>query len=415
MAMDSAERDMMIAGADGKALRVILLQAESGSLHFLMQKFVDAAVDLGVDHLVISEEELAEKPILDWMSQGDGPCVAISMNQVGYGLTSERQLFWHKYGIPFYDIMLDHPRNYEKICRYPIPELHPVVVDRNHVRYLNAFYPQVGEVLFLPLGGSFPMEAYVPYEERKYDVIYTAGAHHVEEFPVISFLSDQGEDYYRTVMNRLLEDSDRTTESVAEEWILEYQEKSGQELTAEECILLIGGGPANRCEVNVRGIIQDNVLKTLAHNGIHVDIFGGGWKQEEYEAYPCLHFHGQVAPEECPELCRDARMMLNLQPWFKDGAHDRIFNAMLGGAVALTEWTPYLDETFEMGRDIIFFHPGDPQNLADNVKYLLDRPQEALAVAEGGRQKAEEKHTWENRFLELLTMIKRGYVNRNFE
>ncbi len=400
--MDSAERDMMIAGADGKTLRVILLQAESGSLHFLMQKFVDAAVDLGVDHLVISEEELAEKPILDWMSQGDGPCVAISMNHVGYGLVSDGQLIWHRYAIPFYDIMLDHPRNFAKICRYPIPEFHPVVVDRNHAEYLRLFYPQVGEIFFLPLGGSVPNNPPVPYQQRKYDVLYTAGAHNVEGFPGISFLPEQGADYYRFMVRRLLEDPIQTTESVALEWILDYMEKSGKNLSEEERMHLIGGGPANRCEVKVRGVLQDRLLKALGARGIRVDIFGGGWRTEEYEDFPSLHFHGQIPPEECPELCRDARMMLNLQPWFKDGAHDRIFNAMLGGAVAITEWTPYLAERFNHGEDIVFFHPGDPQGLVENVAYLLDHSEEAELIARTGKEKALEYHTWEVRLNELL-------------
>ena len=51
---------------------------------------------------------------------------------------------------------------------------------------------------------------------------------------------------------------------------------------------------------------------------------------------------GQVTSERCVEAVQNARLSLNLMPWFKDGAHDRIFTAMLQQTVALTDDSRYL-------------------------------------------------------------------------
>ena len=39
-----------------------------------------------------------------------------------------------------------------------------------------------------------------------------------------------------------------------------------------------------------------------------------------------------------------AKITLNVMPWFKNGAHDRVFNAMLNGSVSLTDGSVYLDD-----------------------------------------------------------------------
>lgn len=41
-------------------------------------------------------------------------------------------------------------------------------------------------------------------------------------------------------------------------------------------------------------------------------------------------------------------------PWFKQGAHDRVFNSMLNGAVCVTDTSGYLKDNFIDGENIIF-------------------------------------------------------------
>ena len=57
----------------------------------------------------------------------------------------------------------------------------------------------------------------------------------------------------------------------------------------------------------------------------------------------------------CLEALADSRLSLNVMPWFKDGAHDRIFNSMCNGAVCITDHSKYLDEILTPDENIIFY------------------------------------------------------------
>lgn len=57
------------------------------------------------------------------------------------------------------------------------------------------------------------------------------------------------------------------------------------------------------------------------------------------------------------QAMRDARIALNVMPWFKDGAHDRVFTAMLQGTAALTDDSRYLREEWPGRGKYLFLLP----------------------------------------------------------
>lgn len=59
---------------------------------------------------------------------------------------------------------------------------------------------------------------------------------------------------------------------------------------------------------------------------------------------------------------------MNVMPWFKDGAHDRVFNSMLNGAVCFTDWSRYLTENLRDGEDIFFYELDALECLPDMVQ-----------------------------------------------
>lgn len=89
-------------------------------------------------------------------------------------------------------------------------------------------------------------------------------------------------------------------------------------------------------------------------------------------------------------------------PWFKDGAHDRIFTAMLQKSVALTDDSKYLREEFKDGEDIVYFSLEERKYLPDIVHRLLRDEENAMRIAGNGYRQAYEKHTWRVRAYELL-------------
>ena len=86
-----------------------------------------------------------------------------------------------------------------------------------------------------------------------------------------------------------------------------------------------------------------------------------------------------------------------MMPWFKDGAHDRVFTAMLQGTAALTDDSRYLREECRDGENICFYSLRALEQLPDQVVSLLEDPVRMAELAERGYRMAEKRHRWKNR------------------
>ncbi len=107
---------------------------------------------------------------------------------------------------------------------------------------------------------------------------------------------------------------------------------------------------------------------------------------------------------------RDAKIVLSTMTWFKDGTHDRVFNGMLQGAVAVSDTSGYMKEEFcgfldgssqADGRELLMFELEELEKLPSQVKMLLDDPQAMQRIADRGYDKAKASHTWRARVVEL--------------
>ena len=93
-------------------------------------------------------------------------------------------------------------------------------------------------------------------------------------------------------------------------------------------------------------------------------------------------------------------------PWFKDGAHDRVFTAMLQKTLSLTDDSKYLREEFTDGKELVFFSLEERGKLADRVRSLLAHQEDVMEIAENGYRKAVLQHTWKQRTAVLVKELK---------
>ena len=78
-----------------------------------------------------------------------------------------------------------------------------------------------------------------------------------------------------------------------------------------------------------------------------------------------------IDSKSCLEKLANAKFSLNIMPCFHAGAHDRIFNSMLCGAVCVTDTNPYLDEMLTDGENALLYDVTEPERLAERLKQLL--------------------------------------------
>ena len=99
----------------------------------------------------------------------------------------------------------------------------------------------------------------------------------------------------------------------------------------------------------------------------------------------------------CLQQISRAKISLNVMPWFKDGAHDRIFNSMLNGAVCLSDGSLYLDEILHDGKDYRLYDLAHLEKLPDMVHDILSNRVKWEQMQKNAYTLASKKHTWADR------------------
>ena len=159
-------------------------------------------------------------------------------------------------------------------------------------------------------------------------------------------------------------------------------------------------------DLYVRNYWRGMVIKTLAGAGITVDVIGKGWEELECSAMQNVRIHPQTDSLTCLGQLSHAKISVNVMPWFKDGAHDRVFNSILNGAVCVSDTSRYLSEELKEGEGVSYYDLKHLEQLPVKVKDLLADEKQMRDIAMRGVEKTAEKHTWAQRAIELEEKIR---------
>ena len=156
-------------------------------------------------------------------------------------------------------------------------------------------------------------------------------------------------------------------------------------------------------ETYIRAYFRDKVVMEIAKSGIPFDIYG--WKSEEIGRYDNVTLKEPVDFEEMLEICRHTRFVLNVQPWSKDGVQERVFNAMFGGSISVTDVSDLLENDYEDEKSILFYRLDKIYELPEKVLYYIEHTEAAAAIAREGYKVTNEKPTWENYVRDMIEMF----------
>lgn len=346
--------------------------------------------------------------------------------------------FWDAVNMPCYNIVVDHPYYYHRFLR-KLPKYYVhVSIDRNHDIYMKKYFPELRTIPFLPLGGTqldplafvhaadltekystipdkmeekaylksiLTPQGYLPAEARPYDVVFTGNYSNPHKFD--KYIERNGEEYaefYHGIIDELLAHSERTVEEVAERHIRE----AIPEITEDEMRQILGN--LIFIDLYVRSYIRGSAVQVLVDSGLKVAVYGDGWEELEC-AHPenIINGHG-VDSTKCLQMIQLSKCSLNVMPWFKDGAHDRVFNTMLNGSLLITDTSVYLEEILHHGQDCILYDLNTIAQMPDHVKNMLDDPEKLQKVIDSGYAVAKKDHTWAARADEMAKYIEQGYL-----
>lgn len=380
--------------------KIIIFESRTDSLRTFARLAAEGFREIGYRVLMadMNDEEETRKNIYEFAGQGD--TAALFFNHAGMNLlTADRMIIWNELDIDCYDFIVDHPMYYHAAIIYPIARLTFLCVDEYHQKFIERFYPGRVRSFFLPLAGIRRQEGAIPFEERSMDILFT-GAYLIDN-NVEYHIQGLGEGL-RQVWLECFELLCTQTHLTLEHGLERCLKKRGLELPEEDLrdtIRLFGD-----MDGMLRSRARAEVIRTLANADVKVHIYGEGWqfldcKQEN------LIIHDRIPFDETIPLIADARIVLNVMPWFKSGVHDRVYSAMLNECVCLTDGSEYLDRTLADGREALFYSLDHLNELPDKVKRYLKEPEELKQIAQRGWNYAKDAQTWQNRARQMAKIM----------
>ena len=138
----------------------------------------------------------------------------------------------------------------------------------------------------------------------------------------------------------------------------------------------------------------------MAESGASLVIYGRGWETCDWIKRDNVDYRGLVSPEKVLEEIADSKILLNSMPWFKDGSHERIFNAMLMGSVLATETNSYISETLPE-QLYISFSLSNLDKLGNDIIEALKDEDKLQSIADSAYGFASKGQTWADRAKEI--------------
>lgn len=343
----------------------------------------------------------------------------ITFNNLGFNmeLTPGKNL-WDELGIPCINILMDHPFCYHNSLQAAPRASIVLCTDRNHMRYVQRFYPDIPVTGYLPHAGKEISDVRKPMADRTIDVIYAGNLSKSFAENIMPDFSKYQEfdarEVCREAYEDLIEHPYKTTEEAIEQSLL------SKGLTYEEFVLREIISDLHFIDLYAVSYYREKTVRTLVENGVHVTLFGAGWDTCPWITSEYVSYGGKIPAEEVVVKMQDAKVVLSTMTWFKDGTHDRVFNGMLQGAVAVSDTSGYMLEEFcgrdtlyedgelrvgteiaQTQQDMLLFELEEIETLPQRVKRVLADNAYAKAIADRGYEKAKRLHTWKMRAKEL--------------
>ena len=357
--------------------------SQYGVLPYFTKKFHEALLELGIDSRlwVVNKDE--PKDFFKEL-QEDPPLCTLSFN---YCIKGEK-------GIPHVNVLVDAP--YYFFDQMSLENIIWTCTDRIDA----GIYGKLGfdNIFFLPHATE---KIDLSSDKKKYDVVMLASNIDYEEIR-----KQWDEQYSDGLLEVMLNSVAMMQKSPA---LPSYQAF----VDALDAYQLNGGGIGeislthifHQIDLYIRGLDRVELVRSIKN--ARVDIFGSakngiGWKK--YINQPNVIIHEDIPFTEALEVMKQSRVVLNSCPTIRDGAHERVFTALAGGALVVSSESRYLREQFPPG-SIIYYEGSAKAHIGPLIDDYLSNPRERASSLEIARQIVLQNHTWEQRAKQLVVEL----------
>lgn len=300
---------------------------------------------------------------------------------------------------PYYGIYVDHPAYHYERLEQTFKNKAAFAVDEDFVTYIKKHYSDI-KVAMLPHAVSME-KCDIEYRSRTKNIVFLGS--YCDQKSILDDIDKIQDksliDLIYTVIYTMLENMEMTIDQAFDKII----EESGADIQGELYKSFMN--VITYADKYVRSYIRSLVIKTIAESGLQIDVYGQGWEKFECSNPENLRIHNAVDYKEAKNVMKEAKIVLNVMPWFKKGSHERVFMAMMSGAVCVTDENQYINEKFKNGKNIVTYSLKRLYELPEILQNIIENDDIAEKIATEGYNEVIEHHTWDVRVREMLQII----------
>lgn len=400
-------------------MKKIIVYILTGGKHPTMERITNEIADAfeKIHNKVVRvdiEKQEDRQLAYDLMVSGEVEFSVGLNNSVANILKSNKKCIYESLDVPYVSILLDAPYNTSVgNIEFDCKKHFLCLLDKSHLGIVQKLYPQkklYGE-MFLPLGGiAGGNEDEVFSRERPYDVIVSANSFSNGN-PVRFWHEDEADKNFVKILDDVADYLLTEPVSVAQGFKYILSERGLYDEVFINAMLPY----YFKVFRYIKTVRRAKSIELLVKNDICVDIFGDGWDNVPIVRDNIggrVRLHKGTSYQEALDLMSQAKIVFQDQAEFNNGAHDRVFSAMLSGSVVVSEYSSYLDKEFSDNKNIFMYDWKNGLSQVNIIKELLCNESKRLSVAISAYGKANEHHRWVNRaqsIAEAMLILSREY------
>lgn len=329
-----------------------------------------------------------------------------------------RGYLWQMFDVPIYNIAVDHPYYYDTHFVHLLEDdkkrsgllerYFHLSIDKNHQNYVKEFYPWINEAGFIPLAGNLMCQDNVfntdfeniSVSKRNRDLIFTGNYTKLSFFD--KYIHAINEEYAQFYMG-MIEDLKKNPVKTVEEVIISHcNREMGPQKTQD---LRLPIHKTIFVDMYIRNYFRGELVRILADEGFDITVVGAGWEDLCVKRPNRMKIIQQTNSEECIRLIRDSKISLNVMPWFKNGAHDRVFTSVLNGTLCVTDESEYQKQVLSEGEGVCYYMLDRINTVTELLRGLLKDDELISLISQNGIEKVRKEHTWMNRAQMILDIF----------
>ena len=301
------------------------------------------------------------------------------------------------FDVPFVDYIVDHPVHQAHVLGERLENFNVICLDKEHCDYIKKGYPYIKNTMAMPLAATTFMEKENIFDnERKIDILFPATYTPVSYFEDI--LKNKSRSYfdYAKECIETIKDGGSFAVSDMQRQFYDVQDRNKNLLP----------DISRYIDKYIRESLRQMVVEAVLGSGFTLDVVGARWEMYEGRYRRRLNIHKQTTYSAIPEYMRLSKAVLNVQPLFKNAPHDRIYNAIANGAVAVTDRVSGLSPVYEAERDYLEYNFVDLEEDFERIKNVIFDNNGIENIRYSAYQKAMQNDTWINRCEKIKKFVK---------